>query len=81
MVICFINSVGGAVYIYARNRKIKAYTCDDLCLLTMLGSGGRTGRRLLSSSSSLGPLRVCIIGSGPAGFYTAHQLIKVLIII
>lgn len=35
------------------------------------------GRRLFCSASSLNTLRVCIVGSGPAGFYTAHQLIKV----
>ncbi|CAI8055101.1 NADPH:adrenodoxin oxidoreductase, mitochondrial [Geodia barretti] len=29
-----------------------------------------------STASSTGPLRVCVIGSGPAGFYTAHQLVK-----
>ena len=27
--------------------------------------------------STSGPLRVGVVGSGPAGFYTAHQLIKV----
>lgn len=30
-----------------------------------------------ASSVSGNPLRVCIVGSGPAGFYTAHQLVKV----
>lgn len=30
-----------------------------------------------ASSVSRNPLRVCIVGSGPAGFYTAHQLVKV----
>lgn len=30
-------------------------------------------------SSAAGPLRICVVGSGPAGFYTAHQLIKVLL--
>ena len=30
-----------------------------------------------SYSQEAGPLKVCVIGSGPAGFYTAHQLVKV----
>ena len=34
-------------------------------------------RRHSASSTSDSPLRVCIVGSGPAGFYTAHQLVKV----
>ena len=40
----------------------------------------RQTRRLCfcrSYSQESDPLRVCVIGSGPAGFYTAHQLVKV----
>lgn len=35
----------------------------------------RCGEAALSSVSSQGP-RVCVVGSGPAGFYTAQHLIK-----
>lgn len=38
-------------------------------------------RRTLSNVGGKGSLRIAIIGSGPAGFYTAHQLIKVYDII
>lgn len=29
------------------------------------------------STRAASELRVCVVGSGPAGFYTAHQLVKV----
>ncbi|XP_020088646.1 NADPH:adrenodoxin oxidoreductase, mitochondrial isoform X1 [Ananas comosus] len=37
------------------------------------------GRRLMArgfSSLNLNPLRVCVVGSGPAGFYTAEKMLK-----
>ena len=34
-------------------------------------------QRYFSQRSSTSLLKVCVVGSGPAGFYTAHQLIKV----
>ena len=37
----------------------------------------RWTRRLSASAPNFTPHRVCIIGSGPAGFYTAHRLLKV----
>ncbi|OVA20312.1 hypothetical protein BVC80_157g119 [Macleaya cordata] len=38
--------------------------------------GRRWFFRSFSSLSSSHPLRVCIVGSGPAGFYTAEKLLK-----
>lgn len=35
-------------------------------------------RNFTNCSPCAAPLRVCVVGSGPAGFYTAHQLIKVV---
>lgn len=34
------------------------------------------GRRWLSRGFSSNPLRVCVVGSGPAGFYTAEKMLK-----
>ncbi len=41
------------------------------------GGGRRRAYSAVPRSSSVSPLRVCVVGSGPAGFYTAHQLTKV----
>lgn len=41
---------------------------------------GRLVRNFTTTPSpSAAPLRVCVVGSGPAGFYTAHQLVKVFV--
>lgn len=34
------------------------------------------GRRGLSTLSASSPFRLAVVGSGPAGFYTAHRLLK-----
>lgn len=34
------------------------------------------GRNFSSSRVSAKPLHVCIVGSGPAGFYTAEKMLK-----
>src|SRR5690349_9416581 len=33
-------------------------------------------RQYSTTSGSSGPFRVCVVGSGPAGFYTAESLLK-----
>ncbi len=43
----------------------------------MAGLRGVLIRNLSTGAPAAAPLRVCVVGSGPAGFYTAHQLIKV----
>lgn len=39
------------------------------------GTGITAGKRLLSTAQKLPTFNVAIVGSGPAGFYTAHQLL------
>ncbi|KAL4563911.1 hypothetical protein LXL04_027959 [Taraxacum kok-saghyz] len=40
----------------------------------MLAFGSMIGRKFSSATSH--PLRVCVVGSGPAGFYTAEKMLK-----
>lgn len=43
----------------------------------LLGGGSALSRRLLSSEVEVArPLRVCVVGSGPAGFYATKYLLK-----
>ncbi|KAL6494380.1 hypothetical protein OROGR_031180 [Orobanche gracilis] len=42
--------------------------------MTSFGKIGRISRIFSTISSS--PLRICVVGSGPAGFYTAEKLLK-----
>ena len=55
-------------------------SASRLSLLRRSAVSGRltTQRRHYSQALPSGSvLKVCVVGSGPAGFYTAHQLIKV----
>jgi len=61
--------------------KLESACASPLCLLrrsTVYVSGRLTTQRRHCSQALAGSvLKVCVIGSGPAGFYTAHQLVKV----
>lgn len=59
--------------------KLESASASPLCLLRRSTVSGRltTQRRHCSQALSGSVLKVCVIGSGPAGFYTAHQLVKV----
>ncbi len=45
-----------------------------MCLSWTSRSVARTRRRFSVSSTSATPLRVCVVGTGPSGFYTARTL-------
>ncbi|KAM6473341.1 NADPH:adrenodoxin oxidoreductase, mitochondrial isoform 1-T1 [Liasis olivaceus] len=50
--------------------------CASLSALrVLLPKGPRAGIKRLLSTAEFRP-RICIVGSGPAGFYTAHHLLK-----
>jgi len=59
--------------------KLESASASPLCLLRRSTVSGRltTQRRHCSQALAGSVLKVCVIGSGPAGFYTAHQLVKV----
>lgn len=43
-------------------------------LLALAKPGASAWMRQLSSAAAAGPLQFCIVGSGPAGFYTADKV-------
>ncbi|KAH1251721.1 NADPH:adrenodoxin oxidoreductase, mitochondrial [Glycine max] len=64
------NQVGPVLFLFVRDTTHHRRD-NKMQKLGLLGA-----RRWLCRSISSNPLRVCVVGSGPAGFYTAEKMLK-----